>query len=1365
MDNTATNIQFVIADRCCLVLQLSGKEALNQAFSFDIKIKHSFDQLEQYLDQPATLLIRHFTTTIRSIRGRIAAILQHPRIDEEMFLSSVKFVASLYYSLFLNGAGRHQQQDIISLTRKLLMQSHYSSEQILVKVNKSYTDKRVLLQIPNESNYSFLLRILLNNTLHFYCDYDDVLGETIIIFDKINSEHLSTAIKSGLFHFKERVVDEWSNSRHLVTAHSHLASNKLTQAVIIDDEFCAGNYYISSIEHHYDALQAIYKNQLELTVNSHFPVCQVSNQLDLALCYSGEIINKTLATELDQLGRYHAYYSFELNKQETLHDVPMSYRALINSQSNFPLVNHSSILLTHVNGCAQQPLIIAALPNEYLPSPINYYNQTQHLLKTSSGNQLCFNDSPNLNAVHLGNHIFHNTISLHNNKHASSFDVHNDHGDINLTAKDNITITNRSDNLRAMQSLYRAQQAIKLSSQKGSLFNQSQQETTITAHNYLHLSANKTMQLNSHQNFYITAKNSMNLTSKNTLNLTTMNERITLQAVNGIMLTNGALRKIWIGKNKKTAIEINDRQITINCQHLILKVQNTIFFHGKINYCGMSPRLTIPVYPKSLPATLLAPRKSHPTLKVYHLHWRQSLLDCNQQQLAIFTLYNDSDLLNGNITIFHCASDDETAINNPAIIDDCRYETRRPIDTKRFQLQPNKKHQQLYVAYTYQPVNANYLKQYNYLRFSVNLGDKSSYFLSAPMQWCKDLQLKLQSEKQLSYSDPITLGLRQSALLSSPSQQHSCLFEQLIIGIPSYVTVLKSEQAQVYELLNHNKTNPQLSQRLILNTTKQQTETMPLYLLTPPMIVNARDDAQPDDRTTRTDLSTTEYQQINKNGNSLTLFIHGFNINYGQFSKHIESVNSCDSEANIDVQLSQHNATIYRSASQLKKQFPLLETVSNQHCNDLFLDLNGCGMHNWLLHMENNINKAAGFDGNHYDKFTRLLHFAWQGDTAKRYDYLAAVKQSLLVATKLAALIKTIKLAAPNLQLNIIAHSQGNAAVIAAMEALKEPLINRVILWQAAVPYDCLSPHQFLGRHFSSLSVDELQQYQHQRSFDPGYTPFAHQAAKKITILHSYNDNILGPIPAKQSQVLQNRVNRHKPVDELVSALFLSYMQLGSLYELAYWIGVPISCLLTWPGQQQAYQFLKQRFLNKSYPNTLMEQIEINEQQDNDLKLFAQLSQRLTKVKRRIIYQLKVAGHPDLAAIVTVANFAFSHPFWTAFLLGGGAGVATVEKVDNNLTSLTIVKGLLTLLDMLLLNRSINVKPALGYCGPTPKQHPCDNSMQSLLTSSKITVIDQSDYYFSHSALKEPSDELLKKVYQGVITNPNLGLKHFGTYY
>jgi len=69
--------------------------------------------------------------------------------------------------------------------------------------------------------------------------------------------------------------------------------------------------------------------------------------------------------------------------------------------THFPLPVGAEVLVAHIDGDPDRPLIAGALPNHDHPSPVREANKTQCVIKTVSGNELRFEDKDGAEHIHL----------------------------------------------------------------------------------------------------------------------------------------------------------------------------------------------------------------------------------------------------------------------------------------------------------------------------------------------------------------------------------------------------------------------------------------------------------------------------------------------------------------------------------------------------------------------------------------------------------------------------------------------------------------------------------------------------------------------------------------------------------------------------------------------------------------------------------------------------------------------------------------------------------------------------------------------------------------------------------------------------
>lgn len=277
--------------------------------------------------------------------------------------------------------------------------------------------------------------------------------------------------------------------------------------------------------------------------------------------------------------------------------------------------------------------------------------------------------------------------------------------------------------------------------------------------------------------------------------------------------------------------------------------------------------------------------------------------------------------------------------------------------------------------------------------------------------------------------------------------------------------------------------------------------------LPPPISINLRDDmALPEADL----LSDEQLEQLRLAGNNATLFLHGYNVPLGQHGVFA----SWDKRTDISAQpllTTAHtasSATILQDVDMVNIQVPVnrgyvasnLYYTPTENGSDEYRDAycNGSGAYNWFVHMEHRLNLAAGMNEEDWRPYTRMVGIAWLGDTGS-VDFFQAELNAMAAGRRLVALLEQLNDA--GIAINIISHSLGARVVLTALNILGEQdrpqWIDNIYLWEPAVADNAL--------------VNDAAQDSHPLGM--GVFPDAHKAVKKVVVLHSEEDGILGPPP------------------------------------------------------------------------------------------------------------------------------------------------------------------------------------------------------------------------------------------------------------
>lgn len=506
----------------------------------------------------------------------------------------------------------------------------------------------------------------------------------------------------------------------------------------------------------------------------------------------------------------------------------------------------------------------------------------------------------------------------------------------------------------------------------------------------------------------------------------------------------------------------------------------------------------------------------------------------------------------------------------------------------------------------------------------------------------------------------------------------------------------------------------------------------------------------------RAELTNEEIAAIKANGNNVTLFIHGYDVAYGEYAN--DFTYKEEKSPNVNYATLAKTPTISGFNEDKVSLFrdPKNKWILNYTDNPEYdvlpytPELNGSESHQWWSAMSHNLNQATGkFDGSDYSKYAHIIGLAWQGDPNNPANFMSDMTTAKASAPLVGHLIA--QLHANGIEVNVIAHSMGNVVLLQTMQLLAEAgkhnSIQHAFMWEAAVPNFALSNKQH---------PDDTE--------GKWYFPNATDAAKTITVLYSQNDNVLGPIPSKNENQLEIDIAKlnQQARTELITAYLLKWIgeaenanSLGDVYDFATWVGVPIMQLTDAVQLGSIYQsWIKDHpydYNGRHYPVTLAEAAE----------QYTPLSAQLNRVAHQIHEKLTNLGADTkqtpaetLLNWISVGEFILNNERWMIKTPTDRLLTLALDQVSM----VNWYKQLKTLLMIMFETNQEREGFALGYNGPDLS----DQYIENMVSNQKIILCNQTKWLWSHSGMRFPSKILMENVYQNYIIGGEYGQKKYG---
>ncbi|WP_144778755.1 alpha/beta hydrolase [Marinobacter maritimus] len=505
--------------------------------------------------------------------------------------------------------------------------------------------------------------------------------------------------------------------------------------------------------------------------------------------------------------------------------------------------------------------------------------------------------------------------------------------------------------------------------------------------------------------------------------------------------------------------------------------------------------------------------------------------------------------------------------------------------------------------------------------------------------------------------------------------------------------------------------------------------------LPPPVIISLREPAPASG-----DLLTDEQlDYFRENGNNALIYIHGYNVSHGEWGRFL---NRQDSQKHYGghgpgprTAWHPNKATVWQDTEALS------EFTASPLEDD---DVNGTGAHSWAIHMEYQLNRAAGFDGKDWMPYSRIINISWPGDTGST-DFMQAELNAMTSGRRLAPLL--LQLADAGIAINLISHSLGARVALTALNIVgtigRSNLVDHLFLWQPAVADNALTNNNSRDVHPLGLGV----------------FPSAHSAARKIVVLHSRGDGILGPENADDRAWWQKALHHIQPLamtawtlakadapmDEILGKLHGAYNKkwwcfpsfldngFGPAIEKLYKDYLPLTFEAgkTAHPQRSAY-----------VPEAVKKTVQAN----------------WDRLEKDILAEADALWQP---CIDCLRNGERPPDYTLLAPLNHRASV-----------SLQIAKDYVFRLKKLAVNGWFpeqSPRPALGYVGfdevANEEATAFDKFIFESLNDGKFIPANQSKWLFIHSGMKTPTQELFEEIYQReIMQNRLLANSKFGRY-
>lgn len=1232
-------------------------------------------------------------------------------IDKHAHQKGYAYRIQCAYPLFFmssqSSLQRYYDISIVEACRRIL--TKYSLHNNL-KVNRTCETKSkirpYLRQLGSETDYQFFHRLLEEDELGYLINDE---GD-IVLFHSLFECNDSAPHKSEIHvkHLEKMKITPIGTSVYFESCD--------TQIEIGDKvEIKKREYWVSELNHYYDKHDLGYYNQVVLE-----DAKKGSERKPIERDYHYAVTDKRC-----EIGTS----SYRLKERNTVSNNSDSYQATRllpylgreGNMVNFNLHNETKVLVSYLDHDLNRIVMVGVLPSESDLTLIAQDTNKSSVWQSRNAGALIFDDSKKASHLAIGDNF--NCLRL------------NTDGDVTAQTKGILALNAKVDSqISTGEFRLHSEKNIKMLAKEGFLCR--------VQKGHLSFDAKEKVRCQVKDNYTINTKNDLIINAKK-LDIfgdraSCISEYDDIRAQSHLGLCELKGESINLRAYIKGEIGTDKAFFSLDNEKLKIKgvvISQPIKLLGNVIQTPGKPILPHFI-PKSEYPNRHIPRYYYRfPINVLFLAWIKPTYQLGEEVQLQFLIQNVSTVLPGTVEIYQCVVKKKAYIDMYSTLEKSDKESLQLIDQIHFETSIE---EQSNINLDWKPKNIRKMEGVCYFRFRVILNHITYPGYSNPMQLYQTLQVcctgHYEASSLLVERSIENYLYEASEKVLKKVERNRCDFDGLVLGDNLKVFAL-DESNRILEVISGEK--EAVSYCVIHEMSAEKNiESLSLGIMPPPFILNLR--KKEDD----SNISMRALKYFSQHTKSITFFIHGYNLPFGQFDKY-------------------PGTAFLRTVKSSKKARK--------------------NLHGWLIGMEDNLNAGNGFNGDYRD-FCRCVFVAWSGQPDSAMNYYSAVIESQKTGARLAKQISHIRKTLPEIKINMIGHSLGCAVLVSALNHLSlegdNALVDHAVLWQAAIPFNVFSKKGYEG-----LSTEDKAFYnsyiEKTKKSDRWYLPFAEQAVTKITVLYSKNDNVIGPILEKKNQPSPEKekvIFNRKPISELITGVFFTYLGLESVYNIANQLGFPVMMMLDaeqiemawsmWTGTQKSAS--GKRLLK----GTLSEQVALC-QDRQILSVYCQsLSLRVKRNQKRILqiidyinkrwtrYRIKwvyyFLKHIDIVERVLIEEQYANSTDTLLTMIERSLTTPMLRKELDHIyflwiePHLPLIKKIIVFINEAFYSPLRTKQIGMGWYG-------VDKGTLGVL-SHKINNVDTTAWVYHHSDMFQPSPEIMKYIYKGVLMHPTEGL-------
>jgi type VI secretion system secreted protein VgrG len=253
---------------------------------------------------------------------------------------------------------------------------------------------------------------------------------------------------------------------------------------------------------------------------------------------------------------------------------------------HMPLLDSNEVLISCLNNDPDRPMIVGTLANPDNPSPVNSDNPHQNLIRTATGNELCFDDLVDKEAISLCTFAGHNMLHLNADVAGHRINLASGEGLVECYAKktiktevgDSLTETVGNDRVQTVENRHST------TTNGQEVHYQAQTDGRLAAGNNIQLNAGKNIELKAEKTLSLDITKSSRITvDGQSASIKIDSGSLTLEAEKGILIQGNGGGTITFGQNGAGFSMAPNGDITLFGKNIVFDTPGGVNLNGKVN--------------------------------------------------------------------------------------------------------------------------------------------------------------------------------------------------------------------------------------------------------------------------------------------------------------------------------------------------------------------------------------------------------------------------------------------------------------------------------------------------------------------------------------------------------------------------------------------------------------------------------------------------------------------------------------------------------------------------------------------------------------------------------------------------------------